>query len=188
MRLIKVITGILVLLPCYLSLAQVNDKLKTHLIILNYSDSVVHANILVNDPSIDPLNNKTYYWYLPDQIYYNQGGYSGNLLHGDYKVFDKMNHLYVQGSYNKGLKSGVWKRWLSNGGLLEVVPWKNGMLDGICLYYNSEGLIMAEYKYRNGKLVQPKRGNNKENQITKNVKTEIDRLSVDSTSVNNLTK
>lgn len=183
MRFLKVIPVIYIVLLSDLSFAQYNNSPGTHLIVMNFSDSVIHANILIVNPQIKMDNSKTYFWYSPDQIYTNQGGYSGYLLHGQYKVYDKKNHLLVQGSFNKGLKTEVWKYWSSNGSLKEVIQWKEGLLNGNHELYNLEGSVVLSLKYRKGKLVDtPKEKKDVVNTSESNM--EIINSPVDSTITN----
>jgi hypothetical protein len=70
--------------------------------------------------------DKTYYWFSKDSIFTTAGGYSGRLLHGEYKVFYPDKSLRESGYFRYGLKDGPWKTWYPDGSLESVVYWKKG--------------------------------------------------------------
>jgi antitoxin component YwqK of YwqJK toxin-antitoxin module len=133
------------------SYAQIKEGPDTRTIVLNFADSVIHAGILTDKTEYESLNNRLYYWYYPECINTNVGGYSGYLLHDDYSVYNKDKQLIEQGFFNKGLKNGIWKRWYPTGGLSSVVSWKDGLLDGILIYYGDDGSVYLTGEYKNGK-------------------------------------
>lgn len=135
----------------YLVFAQIKSGPLTREIIVTKNDSVFRSSILVNDPDIKPLN-LMYFWYYDSDIKSNVGGYGGDLLHGEYTVYDKNNNMAVKGSFSNGVKNGLWKYWFSNGNIKMELNWSSGNLDGVCLYYNSSGTINKSEKYKKNKL------------------------------------
>ena len=88
----------------------------------------VQAEILPSksDPKI--LNDRYYFWYIPNAIHSTQGGFNGQLLNGNYAAYYPDKNLKEQGDYKKGLKDGVWKTWNRKGDLTSVVNWNNGVV------------------------------------------------------------
>lgn len=119
-------------------------------VIINYPDSLVKADILVLNPEIDLDNAKMYTWYNAGKIKTNQGGFTGNLMHGDYRVFSLKNDLLAFGSYQYGLKEGVWKKWNSNGHLDYIKHYKKGLLDGTVQLFDYSGNLIKTVEYYNG--------------------------------------
>jgi hypothetical protein len=154
MRLICMIISLFILLPLKLSMAQKSIGTDTRLIVINHPDSTVHARILIARPDIKIDNSKLYFWYAPDCIYANRGGFSGYLLHGDYSVYNKNNRMIAQGAFFRGLKTGIWKRWYANGNLAELIVWEYGLLHGSSYFYNPDGSVIRSDKYKSGKLIQ----------------------------------
>lgn len=134
------------------SFGQFQKQFETRPIIVSYNDSVVHANIITENVSVQPHENLYYYWYFADRININQGGYHGNLLHGPYYVFDENKRMITQGAFLKGLKSGIWKSWYPDGHLRSVIPWKGGMIDGKTIFYNPNGSVYETAEYHSGLL------------------------------------
>ncbi len=125
----------------------------TREIVLSNSDSTVTFNILVKyNKKNDLKNNVNYYWYIPETIYKNKGGFAGNLLHGKYIVYDGKNRLLTNGSFSEGLKNGIWKTWWDNGELRSSLEWKDGMKDGTAKYYDKNGKLYKTVDYKNGKI------------------------------------
>jgi hypothetical protein len=128
-------------------------KKTTRTVVITNADSVVRISIPTFSLKPDPENNKIYYWYMPDCIRSNLGGYSGYLLHGEYCVFDKNSSLIEKGAFENGLKTGVWNRWYPQGNLLKKETWKNGFIDGLSFSYNTDGSVLKKVKYRRGVLI-----------------------------------
>ena len=115
-------------------------------IVLSNSDSTVTFYILIkNNSKHDLKNNVNYYWYVPETINKNKGGFAGNLLHGEYIVADNKNRLVTNGSFSEGLKNGIWKTWWDNGELRSSVEWKDGMEDGTANYYDKNGNLLEYF-------------------------------------------
>ena len=73
------------------------EFINTRKISLSRGDTTVVAGILA-DVKIDKVNPRVFYhWYANGQIYSNQGGYSGNLLHGEYLEYAQSGKLLLKG-------------------------------------------------------------------------------------------
>lgn len=103
--------------------------------------------------SLNPSLNSTYYWYKSNEIHQSKGGYSGNLLHGDYTRYYITNQLSEKGVFSFGLKVKEWKSWFKNGQLKSVCNWKNGRLSGNYTLYDDFGKILLSGKYSKGNKV-----------------------------------
>ena len=79
------------------------------------------------------------------------GGYAGELLHGEYLVYDKEKNLITKGGFAYGLKQGIWKYWNSQGILRYTVEYKDGLLDGEYIRYKQDGEVDFIHKYQDGK-------------------------------------
>lgn len=134
--------------------SQEKDRDLTRQVIIRTRDSIIYAGILLDKTPLKTGNDNTYYWYIPDYINFNRGGYSGQLLHGEYCLYDRNFNLIEKGIMEKGVKTGIWKRWNSGGSLLRVETWKNGQLAGTTLVYGPDGELTGEYRYRNGEPVE----------------------------------
>jgi antitoxin component YwqK of YwqJK toxin-antitoxin module len=126
---------------------------KTRAIVANSGDSVVHFKILVETESVKLDNNLIYYWHNKGQICSNQGGYAGELLHGEYLVFNLDKKLITKGNLKEGLRIGVWKSWYENGNLKSVHEYSNGTLNGKSEFYSPQGKLNASYQYKKGEVV-----------------------------------
>ena len=149
----RITTAIILVFIHIQLIAQKESKYPdTRTIMLYHTDSITEANILVkNDVNISLKSTDLYYWYAFNQIQQNQGSYSGNLLHGTYKVFNSSDKLIQQGSFDKGIKEGTWVNWDKNGYVTREINYKNGKLNGSAFFYKSGKLIKKE-EYRKGVL------------------------------------
>ena len=150
-------------------------------IMISYKDSVVKAHILLQSENVETLNSLTYYWYSQNGINTNMGGYSGDLLHGEYQVYNNNKKLIVQGFFDHGLKNGTWKYWNSKGLLKLSMEYKNGLLDGEFYVYDTNGVQIEKRKYKAGKLQQESAGKMKIwKEDNKKQKQPVDSLAADS--------
>jgi hypothetical protein len=90
--------------------------------------SVIVINIIDEQISIRPKNNRNYYWYANRKILNNKGGIGGLLLDGVYTRYNTNDQLIETGSFKKGLKQGKWKLWDEQGNLLRIQTFKKGKL------------------------------------------------------------
>ncbi len=111
-------------------------------------DTIIHAYIIPKKIIIKIDESIDYYWYKPNEIKHNKGGYFGNLLHGKYLIFDRQNNMLVEGYFKKGIKSDKWKRWYTNGELKETCEYKNGKKDGTYKKYTSSGELTVIKNYK----------------------------------------
>lgn len=115
-------------------------------------DTIVVAGILA-DVKIEKVNPSVfYYWYANGQILANQGGYSGNLLHGEYLEYGPSGHLLLKGMYEKGLKSDSWTLWHPDGSIKEKIHYEDGVLEGKTIRYSTNGKIFYSANYRKSSL------------------------------------
>lgn len=150
---------------------------KTRAVVSSSGDSVVHFNILIKTETVKIDNNCVYYWHNKGQICSNQGGYAGELLHGEYLVFNQNKKLITKGNLKEGKKVGVWKSWYENGNLKLIQTFTNGLLDGNSEYYDRQGNLITSHQYKKGDLITEEE--NKGFSLFKSQNTS------DSTSVNN---
>ena len=144
---------LILLLGCInlLSFSQKLPKKKTEReVIINFSDSLIRANVFIENKKVKLKDLAVYYWFKSGSINKNIGDFSGNLLNGEYIVFNNKNQMLCKGQFKKGLKVGVWKRWLPQGGLIEKQEWKNGLLNGKLFTFDKTGIILQILNYKNG--------------------------------------
>ena len=123
-------------------------------IAIQYDDSLINASVLVDKIDYEPMSNNVYYWYQSKQISKNLGGYSGYLLHGEFRVLNKSKQLLTQGSFSLGLKDGMWKRWNSKGGITSIKNYNKGVLQGELLMFNTFGHKIKHAYYNEGILMK----------------------------------
>lgn len=119
-------------------------------IVVKHKDSTERAHILIHKESIKTSNSLMYYWYNKNKINQNMGGYSGDLLQGEYLVFDNENNLITQGHFERGLKHDTWKHWGSNGVLKKTIDYHFGLIDGEVEIYDNEGNLIEIKNYKAG--------------------------------------
>lgn len=125
---------------------------KSRKIIITHADSVVEARTLRNNGKVNVSDDKVYYWYQSNRVYSNKGGYSGKLLDGLYKVFNRDGNLVTEGNFKSGLKVGEWKTWYKNGELRIIGSYKDGKREGKFRLYNSKGILRGVKNFKNDKL------------------------------------
>lgn len=132
--------------------AQANKKnYRTRMIVVNYPDSIIKTNVLLDKIDIELNNTTIYYWSAYGEIHANKGGYSGQLLCGSYQVFDVDNNLITQGAIQNGVKNGSWKSWYNNGEIKSLEIWKKGVLEGKQISYTQLGDLKSIQNFRKGK-------------------------------------
>lgn len=125
----------------------------TREVIISTQDSTIRANVLIKEEKLVVNDRKNYHWHNKGQININKGGYSGELLHGEYLVFDKQKRMITQGTFEYGLLDGKWKYWYQNGNLKSVQTYQNGILHGEQMIYDNEGTLVTYNNFKDGKLV-----------------------------------
>ncbi len=119
-------------------------------ITVTQEDSIIQAHIITKDIDIDPKENTTYYWYTPNEVHWNEGGYTGNLLHGKYLLLNRNKNLLIEGFFNKGVRTKQWKQWYANGKLHTLTEYKDGKRDGIHKIYSPNGDTILKEHYKKG--------------------------------------
>ena len=153
-----------------------SEEYNTRTIVINYSDSIVKANISNTEEDFEIIDEMKYYWYNNEIIGCNRGGVNGKPLHGTYTVCNTHGVLLTQGEFKHGLKNGKWKTWYTSGELKEVENWKNGLKHDVQKYYSERGDIVKEIKYKNGVEI--------ENEETSFVKSIFKKKDKEETTVN----
>ncbi|MES2063502.1 MAG: hypothetical protein V4456_16355 [Bacteroidota bacterium] len=95
---------------------------------------------------------KTYFWYASGHIQSTQGGYSGKLLNGFYRIYFLNKNLSEEGTFDTGLRHGVWKKWNEAGVLREMITWQNGIKNGAYSQFDENGQVLSVTNYKNGVL------------------------------------
>ena len=137
-------------LPSGITVAQ--EIINIRKVRVNINDTTIIAGTLADVKIDKTISNVIYYWYTSSGIHRNQGGYTGNLLHGEYLEFNKDNNLIVKGNFSFGLKSGIWYNWYSDGKLKEISTWSEGKLDGPFMLYDENQKITFNGKYKENNL------------------------------------
>jgi len=122
---------------------------KTKEVRLKQGNGQVKVSVRVEEIKIKTDDNLTYFWIKSGEIHNTQGGYEGNLLHGEYTEFYLSEQLKSKGNFKNGLKDGEWKSWYENGNIEEIIHWKNGRINGKVIKYTGDG-TKTEKKYVNG--------------------------------------
>jgi hypothetical protein len=125
------------------------DKKEMEIVVTSI-DSILKVHISTENKQIKTKVNNIYYWYAANHVFNNQGGYSGKLLIGEYRVFGKKGELLTFGNFKNGLKHGDWKYWNYNGQILKQESWRKGELNGTICEYTPEGKLYKRTSYRHG--------------------------------------
>lgn len=126
----------------------------TREIVVDQGDSILRFRVLIKQDQIKVYSNRDYYWHNKGQINKNQGDYAGELLHGDYQVFDADKKLITKGQFDSGLKTGTWKKWNSEGITIRIENYSKGLLNGTLQIFDNLGNLIEERDYHDGNLVQ----------------------------------
>lgn len=154
MNLLKhLILNILLLTGFWVTAQPVVHLTKNRRIILYEKDAVVEAEIVRNRHLRVKVNPESFYhWFDNNQLFSNQGGYSGWLLDGAFKRFGLEKHQLLEaGTFSLGLKTGEWKAWDEKGFISESVCWDGGKKHGLSSFYMG-GKLVSRQEYRNGVL------------------------------------
>ncbi len=96
-------------------------------------------------------NNRIFYWFKGGLIHSTQGGFSGELLHGEFKKHYHSNQLAESGKFKKGLKIKLWKTWHKNGNIETTQNWSDGLQAGTYTRYNENKVLVEKGSYNFGK-------------------------------------
>jgi antitoxin component YwqK of YwqJK toxin-antitoxin module len=145
-------------------------------IVLEEQKTSQHFTIINKKLDIDTDNELEYFWFNNNRLNSNYGGYTGNILHGNFMEFDSNGKLKIKGSYHFGLKNKKWQTWDRDGNLLRdefwrkgwlvkrmvykgdttyVEPYKKNKLHGSCTTRKGDSILEVK-KYRNGVLINEK--------------------------------
>lgn len=128
--------------------ADAQEFINIRKISLKRGDTTVVAGILADVKIDEVIPTVFYYWYANGKIYSNQGGYSGNLLHGPYVEHFADGNLLLKGNYERGVKSGRWTYWYRDGAIKESTGFEGGLLEGNITRYTPDGRILYSANYR----------------------------------------
>lgn len=109
--------------------------------------SIMQLSVIDEELSFTPHTNRMYYWCYERHVHVNQGGYSYNLLHGEFRCYTRENKLIEKGQFRRGLKCGEWRTWNSQGQLLTISTYRKGNLHGrVECFVNGEYCHSIRYK------------------------------------------
>lgn len=115
------------------------------------SDDINKEVFFVTDEKNNEIkDDKFYFWYKSQKVHKSVGGYSGQLLDGNYVKYFYSNELAEQGKFKEGLKVGEWKEWHKNGKIQRKLNWFKGRLKGMAVSYDSVGNVISKGKYKSG--------------------------------------
>jgi hypothetical protein len=120
-------SGISGLLMLYLTFAYGETPL-VHSVISEENGRVFQYSIVNQEINIKTKALVMYFWHRNGQLRNTEGDYSGNILHGYFREFDKSGRMLEKGTYYYGAKDGEWKSWNKNGDLIRLEKWDQGFL------------------------------------------------------------
>ncbi|WP_276090981.1 hypothetical protein [Pedobacter sp. JY14-1] len=122
-------------------------------VVLHQGDITVQLQLQKKGMLVLPEMAHTYYWYDKGKVNSSQAAYSGKVLHGLYREYDRAHKmLLVSGRFHKGLKQGRWLSWNAAGRLRQAEIYRDGELNGALVKYDSLGRPADTLNYRNGVL------------------------------------
>ena len=102
---------------------------QTEEIRIRYSDGIEVFNICKSNPNQDYYEDKEYFWYTEfSDIKSTKGGTGGQLLHGNYKLYDQEGNLRSDKNYHSGLQHGKHTKWDSNGNISSKKTYDKGKM------------------------------------------------------------
>lgn len=111
---------------------------------LQQDDTLIEFRI--TEKKVPVRQNARYHWYRGKSIEKSMGGYSGQLLDGEYEVFDANGNLIEKGAFKNGLKSKTWVSW--DGDRRIYTSFRNGLKNGPYREYEKDHLMVSG-AYRN---------------------------------------
>jgi antitoxin component YwqK of YwqJK toxin-antitoxin module len=149
----KYLITLIILFSCtFTNAKRIKIIPETRTVLLREKDSYVEASIFLDkNKRVKTEREKFYYWYGFNAIHVNEGNYSGQLIHGDYSVYDNEHNLLENGRFDFGLKDGVWLSWAADGTVESEIEWNIGEKEGIAKYYKG-GVLQREEIYKNNLL------------------------------------
>jgi antitoxin component YwqK of YwqJK toxin-antitoxin module len=155
-----IIAGVLLSIT-YLTQAQVFIISDVHKHEIEVNEGHCFFSVFVEKTSQRLDSSTFYYWYKDGKINKNQGGYTGQLMHGEYLIYSRKGVLLEQGEYKLGRKEGKWKKWDYSGNLLEESKWRKGKKHGIYTQYINGEKVVCKYKRGILKRVFPSKHKNR---------------------------
>ena len=105
----------------------VQNNIQTKEIKLNYTNGKEVFRICITNPQLKFDDNQEYFWFTEfSKIKSTKGGAGGNLLHGNYKLYDEKGNLRQEKNYYLGLKDGKDNNWDSLGNITSIFKYKKG--------------------------------------------------------------
>jgi antitoxin component YwqK of YwqJK toxin-antitoxin module len=139
-------------LLCISQISLSQEFINTRKITLTRNDTTVVAGILADLKLESVQKDAFYYWYSNAGVFSNQGGFSGNLLHGEYIEYEQNGSLILKGYFDRGLKNGTWVYWYPSGQKKKEMVYKDGSLNGKLFVYSDNGKIRYKAEYKNDRL------------------------------------
>lgn len=127
----------------------VKDNELKQTIKIHTDTSVIIFDVLEEELTIHPRENRTYYWYANRKIMANQGGVGGLLLDGPYSQYNNDDRLIEKGNFKNGLKKGTWKLWDSSGNSIRIEKYRKGLLNGKQIVFNQGQIVQIKW-FRKG--------------------------------------
>jgi len=144
----KVSAFFYLLFVCYsASFAQKIPDGGIHKLHIDRSGSTVDAETIPVKLPAHPDPKLWYSWTAGGEIRSTQGGFSGQLLNGDYHSFYENGMPQESGAYIAGLKSGIWRNWNSNGTLFQILTYRSGLRSGGYAVYDANGKLRQTGAY-----------------------------------------
>ena len=112
-----------------------------HSVISEENGRVFQYYIVYQEVGLKTNSQVMYFWHRNGQLRSTKGGYSGNVLHGDFQEFDKSGRMLGKGTYYYGTKNGEWKTWNRNGEIIRLEKWDKGFLGRRISYDFSKSTI-----------------------------------------------
>jgi hypothetical protein len=155
-REIRVLLSVLLLVSCKPMELNQLDLMKRRVVVQRQA-TTIRAELQDEGMLILPKMENTYYWFEKGNINSSQGAYSGKVLHGQFRVYDRETKQVLEsGKFRKGLKNGRWLFWNDTGLLKRSEIYNDGTLDGMTLKYDSLGKPVDTLRYNSGVLVLKK--------------------------------
>lgn len=123
------------------------DKRK---VLVKTDDDVIEAAVYDGFETKRILPDRNYYWFDHSMIMSTRGGFTGELLHGEFLVQYRNYQIKEQGNFKYGLKHGAWKSWYENGLPKNFATYKKGLLHGRYTEFDGKGKKIEEGKYVKG--------------------------------------
>jgi len=128
----------------------VQNNIQTKEITIPYSNGREIFHICASTPQIKFDDKKEYFWYTEfSKIKSTKGGCGGDLLHGNYKFYDKKGNMRTDKNYFLGIPEGSEKIWDSTGNITSQTKYNKGEI--VYMKYKDEKNNWIEY---NGPLFQ----------------------------------